>query len=153
MHHTVCVPKYNSAGSYVMLLIMFPFCTCTLVFVQNHCCLTHHIMSVTKAPGVLKNSPVFCLFHFLSNIFRGQWAEKVKSTNGRERLGVESFRYICEDQTTGPLRGPLGCCESLQRRWRSEMKLLAIKITCWLQYWDIMSITMFVSKCLRILCK
>lgn len=97
-----------------MLPIMFPFCTCTLVFVQNRCRLTHCVMmSVTKAPGVLKNSPVFCLFLFLSHIFRGQWADKVKSTNGREWLGVESFGYICEDQTTGPLRGPLGCGESL----------------------------------------
>lgn len=62
-----------------------------------------------------------------------------ESTNGRELLSVESFGYICEDQTTGPLHGPLGGCESLQRRWAAgqmgDKTVSDIKIKWGLQPW------------------
>lgn len=60
-----------------------------------------------------------------------------KSTNKRELLSVESFGYICEDQTTGPLCGPLGGCERLQRRrtagQRADKTVSVTEITCGIQ--------------------
>lgn len=74
----------------------------------------------TKASAIPINSQVVPLFSFLSDSLYVDEASgpphELKSTNGRELLSIESFGYICEDQTTGPLCGPLGGCESLQRR-------------------------------------
>lgn len=109
-----------------MLPVKLPYHTCTphLFFSESEN--RYHstdcvLVMKTKAPVVPKNGPVVRLFFFLSDGLyvdeasgpRKSGPRKMKSANGRELLSIESFGYICEDQTTGPLRGPLGGGEGL----------------------------------------
>lgn len=83
---------------------------------ENHVHVTYCVAGVktfTRAPVVPRTSP---LVPFLFSSLRDCLLLR-DVTNGRELLSVEGFGYVCEDQATGSLRGPLGGCESLQRRW------------------------------------
>lgn len=121
----LCAQRYQckikrDASRDAPLSYMHPPSILISPYSETHCHFTVLMKTFTKSSScpnkTVRLSVCFPPWATVCMSIRARGRRKLKSTNGRELLSIESFGYICEDQSTGPLGGALGGCESLQRR-------------------------------------